>query len=512
MNAIDLKFYLSLVIRRWPHVLTIIGLCAATSIVIALLMPRQYQSTAKILVEAPQIPSELVRSTVPTSALQQLQIIQQQITTRDNLVELADKLDIYGGERAKLAGDKLVRDMQSRISFLELPLSSDGMGGATLLSVSFDAETPALAAKGANEVASLILTSNQRQRTDRAGDTLQFFNDEVKRLDDELARNEAELLKFKTENKDTLPESLNFRRQQQSNQQERLVSLEREEADLRTRRSMLVESFRATGQYANGPISPEQQMLQDLNKALADQLTIFSETSPNIVALRGRIAALRAKSMSKDEQSAGGSASTGFELQVSDITDRLQAIGREKAALNLSIMELTRSVGATPSTETQLNALERTVANIQTQYNTAIARRAEASMGNQIEARSDGGRFSLLEPATAPENALRSRRRLVVAMGLAAGIGLALAYIVLLEISNRTIRRPSELAQLLQRQPLAVIPYIPAPSEIRSPYATRQLATALTAGAVPASLLVVHYFYMPLGAAFQKLLSSFKSG
>ncbi len=508
MGAMDVSFYLSLFLRRLPYFVAIVCLSTTVAIVVALLLPREYQSTAKILVEAPQIPAELVRSTVSTSSLQQLQIIQQQITTRENLLALAAKLNIYADDKSQPSGDAIVRDMQSRITFTELPLGTGD--GATVFSVSFDAGTPALAAKAANELASLILSRNQRQRTDRSGDTLQFFNDEVKRLDSELNRTEAGLLKFKNENRDSLPESLGFRRQQQSSQQERLISLEREEADLRARRSMLIESYRATGQYANAPISAEQQMLQDLNKALAEQLAIFSETSPNIVALRARIAALRAKDGSmKSDRSAEKSISTGFDMQLADINERLEIIGRERTSLMQSIADLTKSVSETPATDIQLNAIERTLANIQTQYNTAIARRAEASLGNQIEVRSDGGRFSLLEPATPPENALRSRRRLIVGVGAVGGIALGLAFIALLEMLNKTIRRPSELTQLLQRQPLAVIPYVVAPFEARAAPVKRGLAAALSATAIPASLLVVHYFYMPLGTAFQKLLSGF---
>jgi succinoglycan biosynthesis transport protein ExoP len=509
MGNIDINFYFSILLRRLSSVVAIVCLSTAAAIVVALLLPREYQSTAKILVEAPQIPAELVRSTVSTSSLQQFQIIQQQITTRENLVALAEKLDIYSNLVEPPSGDDLVSDMQSRITFKELPLGNDGGAGATIFSVAFDAETPIMAATAANELASLILMSNQRQRTDRSGDTLQFFNDEVTRLDIELNRTEAELLEFKNQNKDTLPESLGFRRQQQSSQQERLISLEREEADLRARRSMLVESYRATGQYANAPISPEQQMLQDLNKALADQLAIFSETSPNIIALRARIASLRTKDLTKGDRSPGKTGSTGFDLQLSDITERLEAIGRERSALTRSIADLTRSVSTTPTTEIQLNAIERTVANIQTQYNTAIARRAEASLGNQIEVRSDGGRFSLLEPATPPETALRSRRRLIVAAGVAGGIALALAFVALMEILNKTIRRPSELTHMLQRQPLAVVPYIVAPSEVRSSHFRRGLVATFSVAAIPASLLVIHYCFMPLGIAFQKLLSGF---
>ncbi len=58
-----------------------------------------------------------------------------------------------------------------------------------------------------------------------------------------------------------------------------------------------------TGKYPTGePLTAEQQMLMDLNKALADQLAVFSETSPNIIALRARIAALRGKAAPNKER------------------------------------------------------------------------------------------------------------------------------------------------------------------------------------------------------------------
>ncbi len=72
---------------------------------------------AKILVEAPQIPVNLVRSTVTTSSLGQLQIIQQQLTTRDNLVRLASKLGVYANEKEKPPIGSIVKDMRSRITF-----------------------------------------------------------------------------------------------------------------------------------------------------------------------------------------------------------------------------------------------------------------------------------------------------------------------------------------------------------------------------------------------------------
>lgn len=476
MGDIDVRFYFSILLRRLPYILVIVVATTALAVIVALILPLTYQSSAKILVEAPQIPVNLVRSTVTTSSLGQLQIIQQQLTTRDNLVRLASKLGVYANEKEKPPIGSIVKDMRSRITFDEMELVS--ADGASVFTIGFEAATPALAAKVANELATSIVSSNQRQRTDRAGDTLEFFNQEVKRLDADLNRIEADLLKFKNENRDTLPESLEFRRTQQSSLQERLISLEREESDLRTRRSLLVETYMVTGKYPTGePLTAEQQMLMDLNKALADQLAVFSETSPNIIALRARIAALRGKAAPNKERGVDNKAQSGLDLQLSDVDRRIDAIEQERVQITQKIADLTQSIRATPATDIRLNALERTLSNTQTQYNTAIARRAEASLGQQIEARSDGGRFSLLEAATEPQSPLRSRRRLIVLAGFLAGVALSFAIIVLLEVLNKTIRRPAELVQMLQAQPLAVIPFIATPDETRAPLLKRTLSS-----------------------------------
>ena len=54
--------------------------------------------------------------------------------------------------------------------------------------------------------------------------------------------------------------------------------LEREESGLRSRRNHIVETYESTGRIVTaGPLTPEQQLLQDLNRSLSEQLTIFSE-------------------------------------------------------------------------------------------------------------------------------------------------------------------------------------------------------------------------------------------
>jgi uncharacterized protein involved in exopolysaccharide biosynthesis len=247
--------------------------------------------------------------------------------------------------------------------------------------------------------------------------------------------------------------------------------------------------------------TPEQQMLLELNRALAEQSAMFSEDSPKIIALRGRIAALRAELRSKpvadgplNGDKEGPSA---LDLQLSYFDERLRAIGRQKAAITQRIVELTTSLTATPDSENVLYSLERNRANLQKQYNTAITRRAEATIG-------DGGRFSVLERATPPETPESPKRRLIAVIGVLGGTGLAAAFIGLLEFFNETIRRPIELVRMLDRQPLATIPYIATAGEIRAQVGGK-VAAVFAAATAPLALIATHYFYMPLPLAFQRV-------
>ena len=296
------------------------------AIVAAYLLPRVYRASAKIFLEAPQISTSLARSTVATNPVEQLQIIQQKITTSDNLLALAEKLDVYGGKSQTYPEPRLSKTCGRVRLSNNYSWTCRGRAEVQPFSTCRSMRTSQnLAARVVNELVALILSKNVRLRTDRAENTTEFFNNEVVRLGSELKRLEADILKFKTEHKDALPDGLDFRRNKQNALQERLLLLEREEAQLRSRRNNLVQMYDSTGQVAgSAPVTPEQQMLQDLNRALSEQLAIFSETSPNVLALRARIASLQDGLRSRQADSADRK--TGLsELD-------LQLIGHRRAA------------------------------------------------------------------------------------------------------------------------------------------------------------------------------------
>lgn len=518
MGNIDLRFYLSIFLRRLPYFLATVILLSTVAIAVAFQWPVTYRAQAKILVEPPQIPSTLARSTVAESAMEQLQIIKEQLTTRENLLALAVRFDIYGPDRAGLSAAKVVDDLRARIGFEHfLPEAVGDSQGVAIFSVSFDSADPVMAANIVNVLVQSILSRNLRLRTDRAEGTTEFFTREVKRLGGELSALEDKILEFKNANVDALPDALEFRRTQRDRYAERMQALDIEEEGLRKRRSNLIEMFAMTGQVSNeGPIMPEQQMLQDLSRALSDQLVIFSEDSPSVVTIRKRIADLQARIRSGQQKSADPASNkrqpSALDLQLADIDERLGVIAQERATITENLKALEASIAATPANEATLKSLERNRDNLQAQYNSAISRLSDASTGEEIEMRSKGLRLSLVEPAMPPERPLKPSKRRIAGMGLIGSIGAGLGLVVMLELLNKSIRRPSEIEQLLQLQPLATIPYMSSGGENIFKRFKLVSAAYLAAAMLAAFFAYASYNHASVADALQMLVASLSRG
>jgi hypothetical protein len=169
------------------------------------------------------------------------------------------------------------------------------------------------------------------------------------------------------------------------------------------------------------------------------------------------------------------------------------------AALDASIQE-------TPANEMMLAGLERELDTLQAQYNAAVADRGQAQVGERIEVLSKGERFSLIEQPSMPGGPVRPKRMLIAAAGLVGGVGAGLGFVVLMEMLNRSIRRPVDLSVKLGIQPFATVPYIRTRSERRWKRSVIATVLALIAVAIPAGLLALHSYYMPLDLLFGQIL------
>ena len=183
------SFYWQLIKRRALYFIIPFILVLAAGLAIAALLPATYLSEGKILVQSQQIPTELVRPTVTSAAQERIQVIEQRTMTRENLLAIIDKFQLFPDKRALMSASQLVELMRknAKIEPLAQPLAFSQLRSRTdnptiVFTVGFEYSDPQTAARVANELVTRILNEDLRDRTSRATDTTKFLAREVQKL------------------------------------------------------------------------------------------------------------------------------------------------------------------------------------------------------------------------------------------------------------------------------------------------------------------------------------------
>ena len=516
MIDIDFKYYLSLFWKRLPLFLSVWVLFSVLGVVIAYVLPPVFRSQASILVESQKI--TLVDSTVQTPAQEQIQIIEQLLMTRTNLLEISQQFDVFS-DRPDYTPTEKIEAMREATAFEQIQFSSGNRRDAptaTAFTVAFEHRSPLTAARVTNDLVTRILNRNITIRKGQAQDTYEFFKQEVDLLAGELTNLEGQIVTFKNDNEQALPGSLEFRRNEMSRIQGRLIQLETQELTLREQKAQLERIIEnptlVTQLKPNQQRSPEERDLSALKLELAQKSAIYSDSNPQIKALRSRIAALEeiiSGQIAGEDATDGAQPMGQLEIQVQQIDANLALMENQKAQMEQQLADLQVSIEQTPNVEMQLNILNREYAGVQMQYNSAQQKLSEAATGEKLEVRQKGERFQVIEQAEIPEEPESPNRLLIAAGGVAGGLGMGFALVVLLELLNTSVRRPADLINGLGIQPFATIPYITTRRELlRRRLRTVGMVTA-AALVLPGLLYGVHQFYMPMDLIIDKLLDKF---
>ena len=245
----ELSFYLDLLSRRAASFAGPFILIVAIGSPLIASLPAIFLVEGKILVESPQIPSELVRPTVVASVSnERLQLIEQRIMNRATLLAIAEKFDVFGARKNSSPGE-VVSMMRLRIQIkpAEIRLTARPYERqATVFTVGFEYEEPTIAFRVANELITMILNEDIRSRTLVASETTRFLERETKRLESEL--NDIEV---------------------------QIADLRRQGTEQKKLKAQTTET-----------------QLEILKSELAQKSSTYSETHPDVKSLRQRIGAI----------------------------------------------------------------------------------------------------------------------------------------------------------------------------------------------------------------------------
>jgi len=500
--------YLRSVLRRRFWLVFLVGsVVSLLALVVAFVLPPKYISSATILVESQQIPSELARSTVTASAVEQIKVVEQRIMTRATLLDLAERHGVFAGQ-PDLTPTERVAKMRGSIWFNLQVFDRSGRSSAVAFTVTVSAGDGGVAAAVANDLVTRILAQNAQLRQARAETTSTFFRQEVDRLGRELDTLGADIVRFQKENEAALPDNLAYRRGQLDLIQERIQRFELRRAELEREKSLLGLTI---DEAAGGPAPMLlERELEGMRRTLVQRRALLNPTHPEVRALEAGVAALEAaiaETLSTREQTEQGGDTVRdirIERRAAIYDAQLQVLDAQIATLDEERVRVERSILDTPSIEMQINALRRAYEDLETQYQGAQTKLAQALIGERLETRQQAERFEVVEQPVAPDKPYSPNRLKILAAGVVAGFGAGGGMAALLELMSRIVRRPEDL-EALDIEPIGVIPYVETRGERLRRWSIRLMAVAVVFGGGVGGLWAAHTYYLPLDVIAQKV-------
>src|SRR5262249_35279476 len=154
----------------------------------ALFLPPTYRSTSTILIEEPEVPSNLVQSTVTKNGDDELRSIQERVMTTQNLMGVIDKFNLFRAERNTVPATVLAYRLRQKASlpFGRAPANRGNDPTTIAFTVAFDSRDPVLAQQIDNEIVTLSLSENARSRQEQAQGTVGFLTAEGQQLADQV--------------------------------------------------------------------------------------------------------------------------------------------------------------------------------------------------------------------------------------------------------------------------------------------------------------------------------------
>ena len=571
-QTLDFSDYLGAFKRRRTSILVIAVAVFAIGALAALLWPATYKSSATILIKEQDIPPELVRSTVTSFASQRIQAISQRVMARPNLLEIIDKYELYQDEKKRLTTEEIVDEMRDNIG-LDLidadvvdPRTGRPMAATIAFQLSFAGENPAQVQKVANELMSLYLKENLKERSEKANETYVFLKDESERLDKEIAELQVKLANFKEQHVNTLPELRQLNQSMMDRTDRELSDVENQiraqeqtkvylqsqlaqikpfgsdtSLDPKTRlQALRTEYLRLLARYSadhpdvirtkreieglekeTGQVDSSAEQLKQIESLRGELATLrkkYSPEHPDVVKLERQIKALE-QSMDSNSGPAASSklassaadnpdnpAYIQIQTQIEAADTQIRSLRTKKTGLQKKMGDYEQRLTETPQVEREYTTLQRNLEDSVTEYKDIRAKLTAAEIAQELEKDSKGERFEIVEPPILPEEPVSPNRPAILFLSFVLALGCGIGYAALGESMDDAVHGSKSIAMAVGTTPLAVIPYMENDREIRQ--RKRRIATKVTAAAAVIVLAVaaVHFLWQPLDVLWYKAL------
>jgi len=451
----NLLAHLPTILReRYLLVLIPAILLAIAGVAAAFTLPTVYRSTTTLLVESPQLPEDVLGEQGVDIVDQRIAKFRQQVLSRPRLIELVQKHRLYMDERATRSLSDIVEEMRdaTRIEPVSAQFQRSGRGRSTTIafSLSFDYETAPQAQAVAQDMTDQVLLLDATNSSVQAESTVQFLADQAAALQTQIVDAENLIEQIKAQNGLALSNpSMMALGGNGGSFDVQIIALQRDNA--------LLQAQRAARQTA----AERDPIIAAAEADLAGARARYSEDHPDIAIAKRRLR--EAEKLAQNNQA---------KLPPDTIDEQIAANNAQIDALrSMKAQELSRLTAAqsamaqAPLVEQRIAQEQQKLDLLNSQYESVSTRLMQAQGSARAESEQKGERLSVVDPPVVPDEPISPNRPLLIAGGLAAGIGAGLLLAFAAELFFRPIRDAADIRAVTGAMPLVSIPTIDAESQ-----------------------------------------------
>jgi polysaccharide chain length determinant protein (PEP-CTERM system associated) len=392
--------------------------------------------------------------------------------SRTNLKKIITEFGLFKDEvAAGMLLDDQITNLRRRIDIvISNPMRGHKGSATSSFTINFQGPDPSLVARVTNALARYFIDENLRTREAQAIGTSTFLEDELAAMRRRLEDVEQTMKEYRERNMGTLPEQLASNLQIMERLQAQLQDTRQRLGDARARLAGFQYQQNATPalsaaaeQVAVGKTNDPDQLRAELQQ-LRNR---YTSQHPDVIRLEKVIADLEAEAAASPNEKAPGAISavpnralSGLQQQAAETQREIALLENEIQRLQSQIEVYEKRVEDTPKREQELLSLRRDYDNTQATYNSLLERKLEADLAVNMERKQKGEQFQVVDPAVTPERPSHPDMRNLFLMVVAAGLGVGLGIIFLLEYFDQSFRLPDEAEGFLGLSVLGTIPVI----------------------------------------------------
>lgn len=501
-SKMSLHDFLSMFLRRKLYFL--LPFLIITSLVgtYALIASAVYRSEARILIEPKGLQLNDSAS-VASFTEHRIQIISEQLMTRENIAEMMRLFDLYPDVRS-VDLDKAIGRFQGAVQLKPIntelvdPNSGRVRESTIAFMLAFEYGEPEVAKAVTDHLVSLFLTKNQESRTNRVEQASSFLSEQADKLAEQVSSREEALSQFKQKNAGKLPELQNVNLQLVERAERQLLVITEEKRSLREQ-AVFVETELSqtskTGMLISSTgerILTNSEKIKTLQTELADAKRRYSSSHPDVKRLERQLREARsgnngddgdAAFFANDKNAPDNPAYIQLQSKLRSLQTELAALTRREGGVRKKIESYEKSMTESPVIEREYLALTRDYENILEKYRETTQRVLEAQLSEAAEKGDQSDSFTVLEAPRVNNKPVRPNRLSILIIGLMLGSILGMIAVYIADQMDRSVRNSKDLVELIGGPPLGVIGYIDTSGDIWK----RRLLSLLLIGAVAAA-------------------------